>query len=88
MKIFKQSEIDEAAEDIEYNKGLIHSNPRLLSSVSFTSGVKYAESKVEEIAIEFIEWIMEDDYVFTTFGENRKQSNEFFQQFLKERNNE
>jgi hypothetical protein len=57
MKIFKQEEVDEAANNIKHNLGLLHSNPRLLSTVSFVSGVEFAESKIGEIAVEFSKWL-------------------------------
>ena len=35
--------IEEAADSLEFNKGVIHSNPYLMVTQSFKSGVEFAQ---------------------------------------------
>jgi hypothetical protein len=63
MKIFKQKEIDEAF--ILHNNSFFGSeyyysldeNEELIAKVDFRAGIAFAESKIEEIATEFVEWV-------------------------------
>lgn len=52
-KLFKQEEIDEASE--KFDKEVLLGN--LTTEYCFKAGVEFAESKVEEIAVEFADWL-------------------------------
>ena len=79
MSIIKDEDINKVSEkkypfEVVYYAGSLQD--------AFTEGVKFAESKFEEIAIKWLNWYKsinyEKDYLgFTT--------NDLFQQFLKER---
>ena len=72
MNIFKQSEIDKAAE--KFDKSVLLCN--LTTDYIFKAGVKYAESKIEEILKEYSLFLgIETD-------------GSLINDFLKERNND
>ena len=84
MKIFDEEEVDKAS--LQYST-LIHSTDELdsIEAEAFAAGVEYAESKVEDLCIEFAEWI--NSKMDWNFENEYKTHKELFQQFLKERNN-
>jgi len=94
-KLFKQEEVDEAA--LEYSKNAIPSIPATKSKllnieIDFRAGIKFAESKIEEIAVEFAEWVAER-YTLSIYKEwcslgmpTINSTKELFKRFLKERN--
>ena len=77
MKIFNEEEVDKAS--LQYST-LIHSTDELdsIEAEAFAAGVEYAESKVEDLCIEFAE------YYYDNCDENGNYEYQF-QQFLKER---
>jgi hypothetical protein len=79
-KIFKQEEICEAAyKSRQFDDGLFPNwSDANIWDGGFIEGVRFTESKVEEIAIEFATYILQDKLLF---------SEDLFKQFLKERNN-
>ena len=87
MKIFNEEEVDKAS--LQYST-LIHSTDELdsIEAEAFAAGVEYAESKLEDLCIEFAEWLsgsletMSDVY---EINEANKTYKELFEQFLKER---
>lgn len=88
-KLFKQEEVDKAANDYENS---ISGEGRLIRG-GFKAGVKFTESKVEEIAVEFADWILKNDYSkihgdrwVKLYMSRTESSKELFQQFIKERN--
>jgi hypothetical protein len=54
MNLIKQSDIDDIAE----NQGFSFETYE-----AFKDGVKFAESKFEELAIEFVEWVVGEGWV-------------------------
>lgn len=74
MKLISQNEVDEAAQDYNEIQNIFPSD-KSLSTETFTAGIKFAESKLEELAIEFAEYVLKDKLMF---------SKELFEQFLKE----
>ena len=90
MKIFNEEEVNKAS--LQYST-LIHSTDELdsIEAEAFAAGVEYAESKVEDLCIEFAEWMFTPPMILTDdnggVGSNVTTS-ELFQEFLKERNNE
>jgi len=101
MEIFKQEEIGEAAEKYSENKSSAFTF-RETHKRDFKAGVEFAESKIEEIAIEFLDWVEKDymrvspcgdRYVKITnnqedwpYNFRRITKKELFEQFIKERN--
>ena len=83
MKIFDEDEINKAS--LQYST-LIHSTDELdsIEAEAFAAGVKYAESKVEDLCIEFVEWI--NSKMDWNFENEYKTYKELFQQFLTQRN--
>ena len=87
MKIFDEEEVDkvskeharkEFAKECTVNKlGLF--DQRIYTA--FTAGVEYVESKVEDLCIEFAEWM----YVLDDIADI--PSKDLFQEFLIQRNN-
>lgn len=84
MKLIPQSEVDRAAEKFDKEVPL----GKLTTDYIFKAGVTFAESKVEDIAIEFADWINNNNYWFDQLARNKSDSKTLFQQFLKERNND
>lgn len=87
MKIFNEEEVDKAS--LQYST-LIHSTDELdsIEAGAFAAGVEYAESKVEDLCIEFAEWIFTSPLILTDIhgGVGSKlTTKELFEQFLKER---
>ena len=83
MKIFNEEEVDNAA--CEYSKECGNLG---FERTDFTAGVEYAESKVEDLCIEFAEWLSETPETMSDvyeINEVNKTYKELFQQFLKER---
>jgi hypothetical protein len=66
MKLIPQNEVDEAA---------LNDTKSIDRIDGFKAGVEFAESKLEELAIEFAEYVLKDKLMF---------SKELFEQFLKE----
>ena len=80
MKLFPQDEIDKAANsECEYNHDWLRMYDDYFIN-HFKAGVEFAESKFEELAIEFV--IYCDD----NYEENSTNFKELFQQFIKDRN--
>ena len=88
MKIFNEEEVDKAS--LQYST-LIHSTDELdsIEAEAFAAGVEYAESKVEDLCIEFAEWMFTSPMILTDdnggVGSNVTTS-ELFQEFLTQRN--
>ena len=88
MKIFDEEEVDKAS--LQYST-LIHSTDELdsIEAEAFAAGVEYAESKVEDLCIEFAEWMFTSPMILTDdnggVGSNVTTS-ELFQEFLTSRN--
>ena len=88
MKIFNEEEVDKAS--LQYST-LIHSTDELdsIEAEAFAAGVEYAESKVEDLCIEFAEWMFISPMILTDdnggVGSNVTTS-ELFQEFLTSRN--
>ena len=88
MKIFNEEEVDKAS--LQYST-LIHSTDELdsIEAEAFAAGVEYAESKVEDLCIEFAEWMFTSPMILTDdnggVGSNVTTS-ELFQEFLTSRN--
>ena len=82
MKIFNEEEVDKAS--LQYST-LIHSTDELdsIEAEAFAAGVEYAESKVEDLCIEFAEWI--NSKMDWNFENEYKTYKQLFEQFLKER---
>lgn len=82
MKLIPQDEIDKAALDNSKLHYIMAWSEELheYSKVDFQAGVEFAESKFEELAIEFV--IYCDD----NYEENSTNFKELFQQFIKDRN--
>jgi len=78
-KLFKQEEKDEAA--FKYNPVQKLDNEFIRSGVK--AGIEFAESKVEEIAIEFAKLIIND---IVRFKGIPKTPHMYFEQFIKEKN--
>ena len=93
MKIFNEEEVDKAS--LQYST-LIHSTDELdsIEAEAFAAGVEYAESKVEDLCIEFVVWCFDNvvyhdskSYYIESEQYNKEFTNkELFQEFLKERN--
>jgi len=88
IKLFKQEEVDEAAE--KFDKEILLKN--LTTEYCFKAGVEFAESKIEEIAVEFAEWVAER-YTLSIYKEwcslgmpTINSTKELFIQFIKEKN--
>ena len=89
MKIFNEEEVDKAAlESYSYLPDQACKYEDELTG-EFKSGVEYAESKVEDLCIEFAEWMFTSPMILTDMqggvGSNLT-TKELFEQFLKERN--
>ena len=88
MKIFDEEEVDKAS--LQYST-LIHSTDELdsIEAEAFAAGAEYAESKVEDLCIEFAEWMFTSPMILTDnnggVGSNVTTS-ELFQEFLTSRN--
>ena len=85
MKLIPQSEIDGAAYNNTESLNFGHNSMETKTmanrlDMSFKAGVEFAESKFEELAIEFV--IYCDD----NYEENSTNFKELFQQFIKDRN--
>ena len=80
MKILKQEEVDKAADEYSNKQQSYVGIPH------FKAGVELAESKVEEVVVEFVNWVLENK--FDEFGQCKKDSKELFKEFLKERYND
>lgn len=101
MKILSQNEVDEAAE-VFIIKEHLDGNSDMYYKETFKAGVEFAESKFEELAIEFAKYLfsteitkhtsMKDSvkYIPSEFslmkGDLIKNGEELFKLFLKERN--
>jgi hypothetical protein len=80
MKLIKQEVVDKAA-----NK----THPASPSNRwAFRQGVQFAETQLSELAIEFANWILENDIMFELYARNKLDSKSLFEIFIKERNNE
>jgi len=89
MKIFNEEEVDKAAlESYSYLPDWACKYEDELTG-EFKSGVEYAESKVEDLCIEFAEWMFTSPMILTDdnggVGSNVTTS-ELFQEFLTSRN--
>ena len=89
MKIFNEEDVDKAAlESYSYLPNWACKYEDELTG-EFKSGVEYAESKVEDLCIEFAEWMFTSPMILTDMqggvGSNLT-TKELFEQFLKERN--
>ena len=88
MKIFNEEEVDKAS--LQYST-IIHSTDELdsIEAEAFAAGVEYAESKLEDLCIEFAEWMFTSPMILTDdnggVGSNVTTS-ELFQEFLTSRN--
>ena len=92
MKIFDEEEVDKACEEyVTINK---YTNEgynlyRDWAKNDYKRGVEYAESKVEDLCIEFAEWMFTSPMILTDdnggVGSNVTTS-ELFQEFLTSRN--
>ena len=84
MKLIPQSEIEKAAlnNSIQHYIMVYSDELHEYSKIDFEAGVEFAESKFEELAIEFV--IYCDD----NYEENSTNFKELFQQFIKDRNEE
>ena len=84
MKLIPQSEIEKAALNNSIQHYIMAYSDELheYSKIDFGAGVEFAESKFEELAIEFV--IYCDD----NYEENSTNFKELFQQFIKDRNEE
>lgn len=83
MKIFNEEEVDNAA--CEYSKECGNLG---FERTDFTAGVEYAESKVEDLCMEFGEWLFErplTESVFYGASKSKTRQSDLFNQFLKER---
>ena len=84
MKIFNEKEVEKAAlESYSYLPDWAGKYEDELTG-EFKSGVEYAESKVEDLCIEFVEWI--NSKMDWNFENEYKTYKELFQQFLTQRN--
>ena len=84
MKIFNEEEVEKAAlESYSYLPDWACKYEDELTG-EFKSGVEYAESKVEDLCIEFAEWI--NSKMDWNFENEYKTHKELFQQFLTQRN--
>ena len=84
MKIFNEKEVEKAAlESYSYLPDWAGKYENELTG-EFKSGVEYAESKVEDLCIEFVEWI--NSKMDWNFENEYKTYKELFQQFLTQRN--
>ena len=88
MKIFNEEEVDKAAlESYSYLPDWVYKYEDELTG-EFKSGVEYAESKVEDLCIEFAEWMFTSPMILTDMqggvGSNLT-TKELFEQFLEER---
>ena len=70
MKLIKQSEIDEAAENYGWRiKTNCFSDPVKTNdlansaSIDFQAGIEFAESKLQGLIIEFAEWIFSKNWI-------------------------
>ena len=89
MKIFDEEEVDDVA--CQYSKECGNLG---FERTDFIAGVEYAESKVEDLCIEFIVWCFDNviyhdskSYYIESEQYNKEFTNkELFQEFLKERN--
>ena len=89
MKIFNKEEVEKAAlESYSYLPDWACKYEDELTG-EFKSGVEYAESKVEDLCIEFAEWMFTSPMILTDdnggVGSNVTTS-ELFQEFLTSRN--
>jgi hypothetical protein len=95
-QIFKQEEIDESAEDYSEDLwGDYDNNCTYYSSLKgFEAGVKFAEHRVEEVVIDFAEYLMKlNNQVIKKYTRLKPLDSEtgstlvrdLFKQFLKER---
>jgi len=93
MKVFEQEEIDKAAEKhanyvvSEYTP-TEWSNQQLknLIEANFKGAVSFAKSKVEEIVVEFGEYLLDNVELFDEWSRCKVSTDYCFKQFLKERN--
>ena len=98
MKIFNEEEVDKACQrhsELAQFGGEIGSyehdasDLRTIQKDSYKEGVEYAESKVEDLCIEFAEWMFTSPMILTDdnggVGSNVITS-ELFQEFLTSRN--
>ena len=95
MKLINQNEIDEAAESFIIKEHL-DGDSDMYYRETFGAGVKFAESKLKDLAIDFLIWYETSDiqsrklkYGLPVMGENfdiRKLAKEIFDIFLEEKN--
>lgn len=88
-KLFKQSEINEAA--FKYNP--VQKLDCEFIRSGFKAGVEFSESKLEEMAIEFANYLEDLMGEFNLYDNIDKiptklSNSDLFQDFLKQRNNE
>lgn len=84
MKLIPQNVVDEAADKFDHNVKL----EDLLTTKIFKAGVEFAEKELEDLNVEFGEWLLDTLEVFDAWSRSKISTENCFQQFLKERNNE
>jgi hypothetical protein len=91
MSLIKKELIEEAFEkyDNEFFGSLLYYELNDAGGVEvakedFRAGVRFAESQLEELATEYVDYIYDNN--FDNFGRNKLSPKELFQQFIKERN--
>jgi hypothetical protein len=84
MRLIKQEVVDKAAEKFDKKVPL----GKLQTDYIFKAGVEFAETQISELAIEFANWILENDIMFELYARNKLDSKSLFEIFIKERNNE